>query len=362
MKTRIRFRTENDNSTRYTRRGRIALGWLGELCLLASIASAAIGTLYFLQQDMALPSAAASRSDESSDWIEHSPIYGMSISADHNQIMIVRSGRFAQSANVGTDEIEVNATSEQGVSCVEFSSNGKQLALGHTDGSVWIRDRQQTTDVRLDLPAHDAIMQLAFSRDGERLVIGNEFGRVMIWNFKTQRCERQFRAGARRIDALAVSPDSRSFIATTNNSNIMVRDIETGAERFSLGCPNLDTCSACVFTEDSRQLICGFVGGGLKAFDLQSRELLWETECHSRHSVLDLAISPDGRTFACGALSPYLEIHDVATGEVVNTFPAHRIGVRCIRFLPGSDFLVSAGYDGEVRVWCEDDWCPLYSL
>ncbi len=362
MKTRIRFRTDNDSSSRYTRRGRIALGWLGELCLLASIASAAIGTLYILQQNMSLPTASASRSEDTAIYTEHSPIYGMSVSAEQGQVMIVRSGRYAQSVNVGTGELQVDMESEQGVSCVEFSPDGKQLALGHTDGSVWIRDRQKSEDVQLNVPSHEAIVQLAFSRDGKRLVIGNEFGKVMIWNFQMQRCERQFKAGERRIDALAVSPDSRSFIATTNNSDILVRDIETGVEKFSLAGPDSDTCSSCVFTEDSQQLICGFVGGGMRAFDLQSKEMLWETTSHSRHSVLGLAMSPDGKTFACGALSPYVEIHDVATGEVLNAFPAHRIGVRCIRFLPESDFLVTAGYDGEIRVWCENDWCPLYSL
>ncbi len=358
METRIRFRTGDLHSTRS---GRIALGWLGELCLLATIACATIATLYFYQRDLVMASDSVASSPPDSVVAEQSPIYSMSISAEQGQVMVVRSGRAAQALNIQPGEMQPNTDIVEGVTCVEFSPDGRMLAMGRVDGTVWLRDRKGT-DSQLAVPPHKHIVRLVFSRDGERIIIGDEAGHVTIWNTKSNQTEGRFRVGTRRIEALALSPDGQYLVATGHHEALTIRDAKTGKVVDRLCRTKGDTCSVCIFSQDGRQLICGFVSGELKSFDMQSHEVLWARSADRRQSVLGLALSPDGKSFACGALTPYVEIYDVQSGEVLNTFPAHRIGVRCLSYLPDANFLVSAGYDGKVRMWHEDDWCPLYSL
>ncbi|WP_166824273.1 WD40 repeat domain-containing protein [Thalassoroseus pseudoceratinae] len=361
MKTRDRFRTEKSQSARLSRRGRIALGWLGELCLLATTGCAAIATLVFSQEDFAVPTASTSTSEQETPGTDSAPIYGLSVSSEQGRVMVVRSGRSAQSLNIQPGEMRADESTEDGVTCVEFFPDGERLALGHLDGTVTVRGDGQS-DVEVNFPSQEAVVELAFSPDGKRLIIGDEIGNVTIWNLATQQCDGQFRVGTRRIEALATSPDGKYFVATGFHGNIAIRDFETGNVQFEFEHHKSVTCSACVFSKDSSQLICGFVSGELKSYDLKNQEVLWEITADRRQSVLALTLSPDGKSFACGALNPHVWIHDVETGETVNTFPAHRIGVRCVRYIPESNFLVSAGYDGKVRVWHEDDWLPLYRL
>lgn len=63
-----------------------------------------------------------------------------------------------------------------------------------------------------------------------------------------------------------------------------------------------------------------------------------------------LAFSPDGARLWAGDVAGVIAAWDVATGEARGSWPAHEGGVTALRALPDGR-LVSAGYDGALRVW-----------
>jgi WD40 repeat protein len=70
-------------------------------------------------------------------------------------------------------------------------------------------------------------------------------------------------------------------------------------------------------------------------------------------SLLDLALSPDGRRVAASDLDGLIHVWDTATGSLLGLLPGHTERVVAIEFLPDGD-LLSASWDKSARVWSLD--------
>lgn len=70
-----------------------------------------------------------------------------------------------------------------------------------------------------------------------------------------------------------------------------------------------------------------------------------------RSTVLSLAASRDGRTFASGGADGVVKLWDVASGKILADFIGHQGPVATVAFAPGGKTLATAGADKWVRIW-----------
>lgn len=104
----------------------------------------------------------------------------------------------------------------------------------------------------------------------------------------------------------AFTPDGRYLVSVSDDMNIKVTDVETGAERYNLR------------GKDERQVSC--------------------------------AVSPDGRYLMTGGW-PSLQIWDLKTGERRKLLSGHSNLVYGCKFSPDGTWAVSCSGDGSIRVW-----------
>jgi WD40 repeat protein len=83
-------------------------------------------------------------------------------------------------------------------------------------------------------------------------------------------------------------------------------------------------------------------------WDLQnSREL---ARLEATDTVLDVAISPDGRLLACGQAPNSIDIVDVNTGRMLHRL-SHAVTIDKLRFEPSGSALLAVDREGEILIW-----------
>jgi WD40 repeat protein len=79
-------------------------------------------------------------------------------------------------------------------------------------------------------------------------------------------------------------------------------------------------------------------------------------------SLVNGAVSPDGRTFAYGLGDGSVHFFDIATGRTTNGVGGHSAGVQRIAFSPDSRIAASVGDDGLAIVWDPSKGTPIERL
>lgn len=246
---------------------------------------------------------------------------------------------------------------------VAFSPNGTTLAVGGTDDAVRLWDvANPARPQQLSGPLSgftDPVQSLAFSPDGRTLAAGGTAKGVLRWDVSvaTRPVELVALTGMTGATyAVAFSPDGKAVAAagtdatvrlwnTTGDQPALLAQLTNGTDT---------TVNSVAFSSDGRILAAGSKDKTIKRWDLSN--LAAPTEIGSPLAgfsswVNSVAFSADGRTLAAGSSDNTVKLFDVATWKPKGVSFTHPAPVTAVRFLPGTDELVSVAEDGAARLW-----------
>lgn len=143
-------------------------------------------------------------------------------------------------------------------------------------------------------------------------------------------------------DLLAVTPDRYA---------VRVWNIEEEIWQYSLFTSFSGAVTQIAFSPDGGVLASGHYDGLIRIWDMRTGTEILSIQTGS--VVESLAFSTDSRLLASGGSfqDSLVRIWDAGNGELLRELPGHSTGVVKLLFSPDSQFLVSASYDGLVRVW-----------
>jgi RNA polymerase sigma factor (sigma-70 family) len=251
---------------------------------------------------------------------------------------------------------------EQGVYPVTFSPDGKRVASGSRDGTARVWDVATGKELHkfsgYDAPRDDEewVYGLSFSPDGKRLAGACRDGAVRVWDLgsgrEVLRCGRHdgFAWG------VAFSPDGKQLVSCGDDA-VLLWNAATGEQvrQMAPGARN----EAVAFSPDGRLIAAGSKNGFVRLIDAESGQTLHMLKEHPngdyrRRLVYrdgrTIAFSPDGRTLAWGSWQ-VVQVWEVATGQEVLSFPAHRGEVMSVAFLPDGRRLATGSPDTTALVW-----------
>ncbi|KAK3613368.1 hypothetical protein LTR22_028180 [Elasticomyces elasticus] len=213
------------------------------------------------------------------------------------------------------------------VNAVAFSPDGKTVASGSVDKTVWLWDAA-TGEERQKLEGHDSMVYaVAFSLDGKTVASGSWDRTVRLWDAATGAERQKLEGHNSGVFAVAFSPDGRTVASGSDDKTVRLWDAATGEERQKLERHDY-AVNAVAFSPEGKTVASGSDDKTVRLWDVATGEERQKLEGHEG-MVWAVAFSPDGRTVASGSDDKTVRLWDAATGEEKQRFdtrsPAARL-------------------------------------
>jgi WD40 repeat protein len=292
---------------------------------------------------------------------------------------------------------------EDTVTALGWAADRQTLAVA-TGNGIGLYDLQTRQRFRSLYPRGGGVIGLSFSADGNWLAASSLYGSekegyagdIQLWYGSLLKPLGTIYAETRAISSLAFTPDSNllavAFSSTDPDQNTVeffntrsweiTRTMQTGAvlniaiapaggilasepDRYAIRLWRLkdgmllDTLytsfsgavSSMAFNPAGNMLATGHYDGAIRLWDIGSGKAV--VTMQTEGVVQSLAFSPDGSLLATGSSyqDSAVRLWNTADGALLRTLEGHTTGVEYLIFSPEGQYLVSASYDGSVRLW-----------
>lgn len=249
-----------------------------------------------------------------------------------------------------------------GVIGLAFSADGNWLASGSRYGSA---TEGYAGDIQLWNGAFlrplgtiytdtQAISSLAFTPDSNLLAVAfsspdNDRNSVDFFNTHSWEITRTLRTGA--VLNIAIAPEGGIFASVPDRYAIRLWRLKDGKLLNTLYTSFTGAVSSLAFNPVGNLLATGHYDGSIRLWDIGSGQAV--VTMQTEGVVQSLAFSPDGSLLASGSSyqDSAVRLWKSADGTLLRTLEGHTAGVEHLLFSPAGGYLVSASYDGSIRLW-----------
>ncbi|HEY3353698.1 MAG TPA: protein kinase [Polyangia bacterium] len=197
------------------------------------------------------------------------------------------------------------------------------------------------------LSGHQGMLwKLAFSPDGRRLASASADGTARVWDLGADTA-RVLTGHTSEVDCVRFSADGRRLFTGSDDRSVRVWDLATGTSRAFAG--HGGSVVQAIPLGDGR-LVTGAYDRTIRLWDLQTGRDRVLASLGDAGELNDVAVAPDGRTFAAAGRDWSLHLVDAATGAA-RALTGHGDIVRSVAFSPDGRTVATASHDRTVRLW-----------
>ncbi len=190
---------------------------------------------------------------------------------------------------------------------------------------------------------------LLISKNGKELIKGKFGTKVKRWDIATGKALMEYNGHKKAVLCYALSRDGNRLVTAGGDGKIILWDTQTGDSIQSIQSyrqPILDIH----FSEDETQIITSSWDATMKIHDLKTNKLLHYWEFQEFGSALNIAWGPHD-LYLISAQHKELTMWEIDSHEPVRKFIGHQDQVSSIRMSTDQKSLLTASWDGRIRVW-----------
>src|SRR5260370_15730639 len=251
------------------------------------------------------------------------------------------------------------------IDALAFSPDGKALAAGSYGGQVRLWDTRTGKLIREWKAPETYVAALAWSPDGLRVwgvCLNYEArpGTVAEWDAASGALRSRHSAAAREpgrvfADALACPDGQNCLHAGSDEKLVTLIDWPAGQVRHTM--PVYSRIVAISFTRDAGTIATMDDDGFVRLTDTATNKrkrvffLLNKVRHELRGNVAAIALAPDGRTMAVSLPDNSLRLVETDHGEELRRFPGNHTQAMALAFSPDAKLLAAANGDNAIRFW-----------
>jgi WD40 repeat protein len=222
---------------------------------------------------------------------------------------------------------ELLVTSGPDVKVIDYDGNLKGAFSGYTT-HIWSFDYNDKTN---------------------KVIAGSYSRRVNVWDFISGGVIASFDGHEKSVLAVCFSPDGKYAVTGSLDRTVRVWNVDSAKELQKLE-RHSDNILAVKFHPSGRYFTSASLDNTIRLWDLDSARIVKTYAGHEK-GVLDIDFSADGYYLASGSADNTVILWEVYTGNKLYTFVDHRGPVNAVRFNPDGRYLVSGSSDKTVMIW-----------
>jgi WD40 repeat protein len=245
---------------------------------------------------------------------------------------------------------------EDMVTKIQYSPNGKFIALGLLNGPVKIYSSNGEFIHTLSPLGNDRVVDIDYSPDGKNIAVsrGEKYinGGISIYNDKGELIKKIYDGEAFAVSFIHFSPDAKT-VATCKG---WAESNDTTGKIWSIDGQLLHTLqghesplTGVIHSNDGKILASGSRDGTIK---------LWNNVGGLMHSVRQsigvvtiISYSLNGKYLIAGLDNGAVLVIDTALGQIVATLLSHNGSINSIGFLSSENILFSSSTDNKIKYW-----------
>jgi WD40 repeat protein len=238
--------------------------------------------------------------------------------------------------------LAVLKSTQEGVSSLAFSPDGRRLVAGTSYGTLQCWDLAGEKPARVSRAAHeDRVSWLAFSADGKALFSGGQDRVVKRWSFPGLKEEARAEVPG-PVRGLAVHPTEGWVLCAADRG-----EVHLAAHTLHPLCPSSTlVCPRACFSPDGRWVLY-HVRQSVEVLDTRGVQMIQKLVAGQERSherdVCSLALSPDGELILSASEGKQVRLWERSSGRLLADLPAEGENPQA-RFHPdGRSLVVAAG-------------------
>ncbi len=197
--------------------------------------------------------------------------------------------------------------------------------------------------------AHDSyVLSLRFTRDSQRLVSAGMDNVVKIWSVDGWRQVGAFEGHANSVNSISLSPDERVLATGSSDNTVRLWSFPAGELLHTLQ-DRKKVVSAVQISPDGAWVAAASYGGRVMIWTLSGEEVVGFKV--SDKNLSSVAFSPQGDALAAAGLGDDISIWSLPSAERIATLTGHKTAVGSLSYIQGGRYLVSLGYEQQVKFW-----------